>query len=51
MARKLNVIYRHESQRDEAGFPGLDAREFWQRAKDRNQRTAAAYNQVGLPGV
>jgi glucosamine-6-phosphate deaminase len=49
MARKLSAIFRHESQKDEAAFPGADAREFWQRAEDRNKGTAAAYNQLGLP--
>jgi glucosamine-6-phosphate deaminase len=49
MARKLSAIFRHESQKDEAVFPGSDAREFWQRAEDRNKGTSAHYNQIGLP--
>jgi glucosamine-6-phosphate deaminase len=49
MARKLKAIFRHESQKDEAVFPGSDNREFWQRAEDRNKGTAANYNQIGLP--
>ena len=39
----------HQSQKDEALFPGSDPREFWQRAEDRNTGTAARYNKVGLP--
>jgi glucosamine-6-phosphate deaminase len=49
MARKLSAIFRHESQKDEAVFPGSDPREFWQRAEDRNRGTADAYNRMGLP--
>jgi glucosamine-6-phosphate deaminase len=49
MARKLSAIFRHESQKDEAVFPGSDPREFWQRAEDRNRGTADAYNRIGLP--
>jgi glucosamine-6-phosphate deaminase len=39
----------HESQKDEALFPGSDPREFWQRAEDRNKGTADHFNQIGLP--
>ena len=39
----------HESQKDEALFPGSDPREFWQRAEDRNRGTADKYNRIGLP--
>ncbi len=47
---KRAAIFRHESQKDSALFPGPDdPREFWQRAEDRNRNTAALYNQVGLP--
>jgi glucosamine-6-phosphate deaminase len=46
---KRKAIFMHQSQKDEALFPGSDPREFWQRAEDRNTSTAAAYNQVGLP--
>lgn len=49
MAKKRKAIFMHESQKDEALFPGSDPREFWQRADDRNQGTAARYNQMGLP--
>jgi glucosamine-6-phosphate deaminase len=47
--KKRKAIFMHQSQKDEALFPGSDPREFWQRAEDRNTTTAAAYNQVGLP--
>jgi len=47
---KKGAIFRHESQKDSALFPGPDdPREFWQRAEDRNRRTADFYNQIGLP--
>jgi len=50
LERKRAAIFRHESQKDSALFPGPDdPREFWQRAEDRNRNTAALYNQVGLP--
>lgn len=48
--RKKQAIFRHESQKDTAVFPGPDdPREFWQRAQDRNRGTADLYNQIGLP--
>lgn len=46
---KRQAIFMHESQKDEALFPGSDPREFWQRAEDRNRGTADKYNQIGLP--
>lgn len=46
---KRKAIFMHQSQKDEALFPGSDPREFWQRAEDRNTKTADQYNQVGLP--
>ena len=46
---KRKAIFMHQSQKDEALFPGADPREFWQRAEDRNHGTADRYNQVGLP--
>jgi glucosamine-6-phosphate deaminase len=47
---KKQAIFRHESQKDSALFPGPDdPREFWQRAEDRNCKTADLYNQIGLP--
>jgi glucosamine-6-phosphate deaminase len=49
LERKKAAIFRHESQKDSALFPGSDRREFWQRAEDRNRHTADLYNQLGLP--
>jgi glucosamine-6-phosphate deaminase len=48
LMRKRNAIFKHESQKDRALFPGNDAREFWQRAEDRNHLTAKLYDQLGL---
>ncbi len=47
--QKRKAIFMHESQKDEALFPGSDPREFWQRAEDRNTGTANRYNAIGLP--
>lgn len=50
LARKVEAIFKHESQKDRAMFPGAyDEREFWQRARDRNMATADRLNQLGLP--
>lgn len=50
LERKKQAIFRHESQKDTALFPGPDdPREFWQRAEDRNRNTADVYNRIGLP--
>lgn len=49
LERKRKAIFMHESQKDEALFPGSDPREFWQRAEERNMGTAEHYNQLGLP--
>lgn len=49
LERKRKAIFMHESQKDEALFPGSDSREFWERAEDRNCGTANKYNQIGLP--
>jgi len=46
--RKRVAIFRHESQKDRALFPGPDAREFWQRAEARNAKTARIYDELGL---
>lgn len=48
LMRKRKAIFKHQSQKDSALFPGSDKREFWMRAEDRNHATAAAYNQLGL---
>ncbi len=48
--RKRTAIFKHQSQKDKALFPGPnDPREFWQRAEDRNRKTAEAYDRLGLP--
>ena len=48
--RKRMAIFKHESQKDRALFPGpTDPREFWQRAEDRNHETARLYDRLGLP--
>ena len=41
-------IFKHQSQKDGVVFQGSDAREFWQRAEERNQATADLYNKLGL---
>ena len=47
--RKREAIFKHQSQKDSALFPGHDPREFWQRAEDRNRHTARIYDELGLP--
>jgi glucosamine-6-phosphate deaminase len=50
LERKKLAIFRHQSQKDRAMFPGgSDRREFWQRAEERNLGTAELYDQLGLP--
>jgi glucosamine-6-phosphate deaminase len=50
LERKKLAIFRHQSQKDRAMFPGgTDRREFWQRAEDRNSDTAKLYDRLGLP--
>ena len=46
--RKRQAIFKHQSQKDSALFPGNDKREFWQRAEDRNKGTAVMYDKLGL---
>ena len=48
LMRKRKAIFKHQSQKDSALFPGTDLREFWQRAEDRNRKTAKIYDQLGL---
>ncbi|MEX0643505.1 MAG: glucosamine-6-phosphate deaminase [Pirellulales bacterium] len=48
VSRKRTAIFKHESQKDRALFPGPDMREFWQRAEDRNRETARLYDKLGL---
>lgn len=50
LERKKQAIFRHQSQKDKAMFPGgTDRREFWQRAEHRNIDTAKIYDALGLP--
>lgn len=50
LERKKEAIFRHQSQKDRAMFPGgTDRREFWQRAEARNLATARTYDALGLP--
>ena len=46
--RKRRAIFKHQSQKDGAVFPGDDIREFWQRAEERNKATADLYSNLGL---
>ncbi|MDP1661344.1 MAG: PIG-L family deacetylase [Phycisphaerales bacterium] len=47
--RKRAAIFKHESQKDSALFPGpSDVREFWQRAEERNRNTARLFDKLGL---
>jgi glucosamine-6-phosphate deaminase len=48
LMRKRRAIFKHQSQKDSAVFPGNDKREFWVRAEDRNHATAKGYNELGL---
>jgi glucosamine-6-phosphate deaminase len=45
---KIQAIFKHQSQKDSAPFPGLDEREFWQRVEARNKDTAATLDRLGL---
>ncbi len=47
--KKRHGIFIHQSQKDAVPFQGTDAREFWQRAEERNAHTAKLYAQLGLP--
>jgi glucosamine-6-phosphate deaminase len=47
---KIGAIFKHESQKDTAPFPGAyDDREFWERVEARNRETAAHADRLGLP--
>ncbi|HYS60896.1 MAG TPA: hypothetical protein VEM27_09915, partial [Gemmatimonadales bacterium] len=47
---KILAIFKHQSQKDTAPFPGgHDEREFWQRVEARNLETAARADRLGLP--
>ena len=45
---KIQAIFKHQSQKDSAPFPGQDEREFWQRVEQRNKQTAAHLDRLGL---
>ena len=46
---KKMAIFKHQSQKDRAPFPGQDDREFWQRVEERNRNTAERVDRLGLP--
>jgi glucosamine-6-phosphate deaminase len=48
VSRKRTAIFKHQSQKDRALFPGPDMREFWKRAEDRNRDTAQLFDKLGL---
>ncbi len=45
---KIQAIFKHQSQKDSAPFPGQDDREFWQRVDARNKDTAEFLDRLGL---
>ncbi|MEJ2217512.1 MAG: PIG-L family deacetylase, partial [Gemmatimonadota bacterium] len=49
LRQKVFAIFKHQSQKDKAPFPGLDEREFWQRVEERNRTTARVLDELGLP--
>jgi len=49
LRKKIMAIFKHQSQKDVAPFPGPDPREFWQRVEDRNRGTAELLRALGLP--
>jgi len=49
LRRKILAIFKHQSQKDKAPFPGADEREFWQRTEQRNRGTADLLARLGLP--
>lgn len=48
VVQKRHGIFIHQSQKDMVPFQGSDAREFWQRAEDRNANTADLYAKLGM---
>ena len=48
LKRKITAIFKHQSQKDKALFPGPDEREFWQRAEQRNRGTADRLDRLGF---
>jgi len=49
LRKKILAIFKHQSQKDTAPFPGPDEREFWQRTEARNRGSAAFLASLGLP--
>ena len=49
LRRKISAIFKHQSQKDRAPFPGVDEREFWERVEERNKATARVVDRLGLP--
>ena len=49
LRQKILAIFKHQSQKDKAPFPGPDEREFWKRTEDRNRETADLLARLGLP--
>ena len=49
LRHKILAIFKHQSQKDRAPFPGQDDREFWERVEDRNTGTARTVDKLGLP--
>jgi glucosamine-6-phosphate deaminase len=48
MRLKIQAIFKHQSQKDTAPFPGADEREFWQRVEARNTGLATELDRLGL---
>jgi glucosamine-6-phosphate deaminase len=49
LRQKIMAIFKHQSQKDKAPFPGPDEREFWKRTDERNRGTADLLARLGLP--
>lgn len=45
---KVLGIWKHRSQKDPPPFPGADPREFWERARSRNEATAKDLAALGV---
>ncbi len=45
---KRHAICRHLSKQEARPLPGSDSREFWQRAEERTEATAHAYDRLGM---
>ncbi len=48
LIKKRKAIFMHQTQKDQPPFPGVDQREFWQRAEERNKKTAETFRKLGL---